>query len=306
MSTGEAVTDRAGASGGATRSRFPGHATRRRHTVASPAAGPGRRAAEVWRHRAAWGYFNRRFMQKRYGRTFLGYLWLFLPVLLPLVMGALVFGGILGVGVPGVPYFLYYLVALMAWTIFAETAYFSLRSLEIMRSDLRRVYVPRLIPFTAATTIPVITLLIYIALAVLTILFYVLVKGEFYLVLTPVTLLAPVAIAMLIVFGLAVGLWFAPIAPRARDVRRLAGYVLGMWYFLTPVLYPISEIPEDFRFLADLNPVTTPVEIFKEALIGVGEVSALGVAVYCATLVVVGVGGLWQFARKERRDLPIY
>lgn len=304
-SGGGAVADRAD-SGGAVRPRFPAHAARGRHIVAPPLAGPGRRLAEVWRHRAAWSYFNRRFMQKRYGRTFLGYLWLFLPVLLPLVMGALVFGGILGVGVPGVPYFLYFLVALMAWTIFAETAYFSLRSLEIMRSDLRRVYVPRLIPFTASITIPMITLLIYLALSVLTILFFVVFDGQFYLVLTPKTLLAPVAIAMLVVFAFAVGLWFAPLAPRARDVRRLGGYSLGMWYFLTPVLYPIEEIPEDYRFLADLNPVTTPIEIFKEALIGVGEVSVTGVAVYLGALAVLGLGGLWQFARKERRDLEIY
>jgi lipopolysaccharide transport system permease protein len=288
------------------RPRFPAHATRRRHTVAPPRPGFRSWIGQAWRHRAAWGYFSRRFLQKRYGRTLLGYIWLFLPVVLPLFMGALVFGGILGVGVPGVPYFLYYLVALMAWTTFSETAYFSLRSLEIMRSDVRRVYVPRLIPFTSAVTIPLVTLLVYVILAVFTILFFIVFDDRFYLAITPSTLLAPVAIAMLIAFGLAVGVWFAPIAPRARDVRRFGAYGLGMWYFLTPVLYPISEIPEEYRFLADLNPVTTPIEIFKEALLGVGEVTSTGLVVYVSVLIGSAAAGSWLFARKERRDLGIY
>ena len=56
------------------------------------------------------------------------------------------------------------------------------------------------------------------------------------------------------------------LAPRAaaRDVRRLAGTVLGVWYFLTPVVYPIGEIPAGWRFLASLNPITAPIELFKQ------------------------------------------
>jgi lipopolysaccharide transport system permease protein len=276
------------------------------HVIAPPAPGLGRYFAEIWRQRAAFGYFIRQYLHKRVGRTFLGYLWIFLPVLIPLFMGSLVFGGILGVGIPGVPYFLYFIVALSSWSLFAMTAYWATRSLEIMRSEIRRLYVPRLIPLVSAMTLPLITLLIYMAVLACATGFYLIERGEFYLEVRPATLLVPVAVAMLLVFALACGLWFSPLAPRARDVRRLAGYVLGVWYFLTPVVYPIGEIPAGWRFLASLNPITAPVELYKQGLIGTGEVTSLGLGVYFGALVVVSVVGLRIFLPKERRDSAHY
>jgi lipopolysaccharide transport system permease protein len=290
-------------------SRTPGSATSPRapqRVIEPPAPGLRRYLSEIWHHRAAFGYFTTRFVQKRISRTFLGWLWLFLPVLLPLFMGALVFGGILEVKTPGVPYFLYFIVALSAWTVFATTAYWATRSLEITRSEIRRLYIPRLIPLIAAATLPLLTLAIYIVILALATAFYVLTRGEFYLELGPDTLLVPVAIVMLIVYAFACGLWFSPLAPRARDVRRLAGSVLGIWYFLTPVVYPIGEIPSGWRFLASLNPITAPIELFKQGLIDIGDVTTLGVAVYCGALVVVTVVGLRIFLPKERRDSAHY
>lgn len=274
--------------------------------VEPPAPGLRRYVSDVWRQRAAFGYFTTRFVQKRISRTFLGWLWLFLPVLLPLFMGALVFGGILDVSTPGVPYFIYFIVALSAWTLFATTAYWATRSLEITRSEIRRLYVPRLIPLIASATIPLMTLIIYMVILVCATAYYVLARGELYLELGPATLLVPVAVVMLVVFALACGLWFSPLAPRARDVRRLAGTALGVWYFLTPVVYPIGEIPAGWRFLASLNPITAPLEMFKEGLIGISDVTSLGVAVYCGALVVATVGGLRIFLPKERRDSAHY
>ena len=274
--------------------------------IEAPAAGPRWQLREIGRHRPAFLYFLRRYLRKRYGRTFLGYIWLFLPTLLPLFMGALVFGGILGVSIPGVPYFLYFAVALSAWLLFSQTAYLATRSLEISRSDIRRVYVPRLIPLLSAVTLPMFTYLIYVAIIACTLGFYVLERGEFYLALSPETLLVPVALAMLIVLAWACGLWFSPLAPRARDVRRLAGYVIGFWYFLTPVMYPLGEIPSGYRFLASLNPITAPIELVKDGLLGVGDPTPLGFASYFAVLAVVGIGGLRIFLSKERRDAAFY
>jgi lipopolysaccharide transport system permease protein len=274
--------------------------------IEPPAPGPRWHLAEISRRRPAFLYFARRYLRKRYGRTFLGYIWLFLPTLLPLFMGALVFGGILGVSVPGVPYFLYFAVALSAWLLFSQTAYFATRSLEISRSDVRRLYTPRLIPLMTAATLPVFTFLIYVAIIACTLGFYVLERGEFYLALSPATLLTPVAIMMLVAFGWACGLWFSPLAPRARDVRRLAGYVIGFWYFLTPVMYPISEIPGGYQFLASLNPATAPIELVKEGLLGVGDVTTLGLVSYSVALVLVGGLGLRIFFSKERRDAAFY
>lgn len=281
----------------------PDGAPRALRVIEPPAPGFRRGLGDVWRHRSAFLYFVRRFMRKRYARTFLGYFWLVLPVLLPLFLGALVFGGILGVSVGSAPYFLYFAVALSAWLLFSQTAYFATRSLEISRQELRGLYVPRLIPLVASITLPAITVLIFLVIIACTVGFYVIERGEFYLVLRPATLLVFCGYGMLVLFAYACALWFSPLAPRARDVRRLAGYVLGIWYFLTPVMYPIDEIPAGWQFLASLNPVTAPIEVVKNGLLDVGDVTATGLAVYAGALVMVSAVGLRIFAAKERRDM---
>jgi ABC-type polysaccharide/polyol phosphate export permease len=261
---------------------------------------------DVWRLRAAFGYFFKRNMRKRYGRTFFGYLWFVLPYLIPLFLGTLVFGGILGVGVPGIPYFLYFSVTLGTWVLFSQTAYFSTRSLEINRSELRRLYVPRLLPVMAGVTLPALAFAFYLVMMFAVTGFYVLTRGDFYLHIRPETLLVPVALAMIVVFAWACALWFSTLAPRARDVRRMAGYVIGIWYFLTPVMYPIGQIPSGWQFMASLNPITAPVEMVKQGWLGVGDVTPLGLAMYFGWLAVAVIGGLIIFIPKERRDVAFY
>jgi lipopolysaccharide transport system permease protein len=274
--------------------------------IEPPAPGVRRALAEVGHHRAALAYFVRRFAMKTIGRTFLGWAWIVLPVLIPLLLGTLVYGGILGVSVPGVPYLLYFTVASGAWIFFSRTTYLAIRSLEITRREIRRLYIPRLLPLVAAVTTPAMTLGVFVVLGSGVVAFYVLTRDTFYLDLSWATLAVPLGFGMLMAFAYAVALWFAPLAPRARDVRRGAGYVLGIWYFLTPVLYPIGQIPSGWRFLASLNPITAPIEIIKQGLIGVGTVTATGLAVYAGLLLVVGTLGLRSFFRKERRDAVHY
>jgi lipopolysaccharide transport system permease protein len=261
---------------------------------------------DLWRHRVAFGYFMKRFMQKRIGRTYFGYLWFVLPYVIPLFIGALVFGGILGVGIPGVPYLLYFAITLSAWLVFSQTAYLSTRSLELTRSEVRRLYVPRMIPLAAGVTLPAIALTFYMVMTLAITAFYLIERGEFYLDIRPATLLVPVALVMLVVFAWSCALWFSTLAPRARDVRRLTGYVIGIWSFLTPVMYPISEIPSGYRFLASLNPVTAPLELVKDGWLNAGHVTGLGVAMYFAWLAFSIIGGLIIFVPKERRDAAFY
>jgi lipopolysaccharide transport system permease protein len=274
--------------------------------IEPPTAGLRQYFGEVWNRRAAYGYFVKRYVRKRTGRTFFGYLWFVLPYVIPLFLGTLVFGGILGVSVPGVPYFLYFAVTLGGWVMFSQTAYLSTRSLEITRSDIRRLYIPRLIPLMAAVTLPLLAFAFYMVMMFAVTGFYVITRGELYLQIGLDTLLVPVALAMLVVFAWACALWFSTLAPRARDVRRLAGYVIGIWYFLTPVMYPIGQIPSGWQFMASLNPITAPIEMVKDGWLNAGHVTPLGVAMYFGWLAVAIVGGLIIFVPKERRDVVFY
>ena len=158
----------------------------------------------------------------------------------------------------------------------------------------------------SAVTLPALAFAFYLVMLVGVTGFYVITRGEFYLQIRLATLLVPVGLAMLVVFAWACALWFSTLAPRARDVRRMAGYVLGIWYFLTPVMYPIGQIPSGWQFMASLNPITAPIEMIKDGWLNIGDLTPLGVAMYFAWLAVAVVGGLLIFVPKERRDVPFY
>jgi lipopolysaccharide transport system permease protein len=248
------------------------------------------------------------YLRKRTQRTFLGYLWFVIPLILPLIIGTLVFGTILGVQVGGIPYFLYFTVANGAWMYFLQTTYFSTRSIEISRRELRKVYVPRLALFTTAVTVGAITFVVYLAIGVCTAIYFLITKGTTYLQFSASTLLVPVALLMLLFLAWSWALWTAPLAPCARDVRRFTHYFLGWLLFFTPVIYPIAHVPSGLRFLVTINPVTAPIEMVKRGFFGsaTAHVTSVQLVAWAVAVVVCGVFGFRWFSRQERRDMAFY
>jgi lipopolysaccharide transport system permease protein len=104
---------------------------------------------------------------------------------------------------------------------------------------------------------------------------------------------------LLLLMGLSIALWTSPYAARARDVRFGLRYTLGIWYFLTPVIYPLGAIPSTFEVLARLNPATAPIELVKFGLFGTGKVPYTSLWVTLAFSAVVAGGGMWFFGRHE-------
>ena len=116
-------------------------------------------------------------------------------------------------------------------------------------------------------------------------------------------LLALGGLAALALLGLGIGLWTSPFVAQARDIRFGFAYFTGAWLFLTPVIYPISAIPENFQTIAKSNPATAPVDAFKHALLGTPPPTTTSWIITLATVLVVVSGGLWFFGRKEREVL---
>jgi lipopolysaccharide transport system permease protein len=270
-------------------------------TIIEPRAGGVRgQWVEVWRHRALLGYFGRRFISKRSSRTWLGLFWIPLRPALTLGTRFLVFGGVLGIGAGRVPYLLFFLVASSAWQLFAETAYWSTRSLELHRRELRQMYVPRLLPLIGAVVPALLDFAIYLVFTLIAVAYYGLVDHRTYVRLTGETPLALAGVALTLALGLSVGLWTSHFAARARDIRFGLAYVLGFWYFLTPVIYPISKIPARYRPIANINPVLQPVELIKRGLLGTGQVTTHALFVTLIFIVLLFAGGMWFFSAAER------
>jgi lipopolysaccharide transport system permease protein len=262
--------------------------------------GVAERLRELRQSRALFSFFARRALEKIYARTVLGWGWLLARPLIDVGTRALIFGGLLGAPSGGIPYFLFFLAGMTIWSLFERTTWWATRGIELNRGLLRKIYVPRLVLPLASASPAIVEFAVYLGMLVLALGFFVLHDGHLYLSTGPQLLAAVAAVALALGLALGISLWTSVLAARARDVRFTLQYALGFWFFLTPVIYPLSAVPDKFKTLAAVNPMSAIVELFRYGLLGAGgEVTALGLAISIGSVVVIGAGGLVFFARHE-------
>jgi lipopolysaccharide transport system permease protein len=257
------------------------------------------RARELWRSRRLVAYFGKRFVQKSYLRTRLGWIWLPLRPALDVGARVLVFGGLLGAPSEGKPYLIFFLVGMAAWHMFASAIMWATRSLELNRRVLTRIYVPRLAALFSAAVPSLVGYLMYLAITVIATGYYLFTDGTFYLQIGLGTLQWPLGIALLLALALGVGLWTSIWGTQGRDTRFTIGYFTSFAFFLTPVIYPLSAVPESYRIFAELNPLTAPVELVRRGLLGAEPLPAAALAVSLGTTAVLWIAGLRHFGREE-------
>lgn len=255
--------------------------------------------AEAWRFRFLMLYFGKRGIQKRSARTWLGMLWLPLRPGINLATRILVFGGLVGISAGKTPYPIFFIVATAAWQLFYETAFWSMRSLDMNRKVVASIYAPRLTVISSAIIPASIDFLVNVSFAALAVLYYLVRAHIFYLQISLRTLLVPAGLALVLLLGIGLGLLMSGASARARDIRFLSHYFFQFLYYLTPVIYPITYIPEKARPFAELNPMTGAVEMVKDGLFRSHELSPDAVAVTLIAVFLIWVPGLWLFDRKQ-------
>lgn len=273
--------------------------TAERWTIEPLAGGVRPRVREVWQYRRLALFFGRKALQKLYARTKLGWLWLFIRPLFPLLTKTIIFGGMLGVGSEGVPYFLFLVTASTVWELFSSALMWGTRSLELNRGLLRQIYVPRLIMPLAMMTPAFLTFLIYLGVLIVALAWYGVAEGRLYLNAGPDLLWAAVAAVLAVLLAFAIALWTSVPAMAARDIRFTLGYVLGFWVFLTPVMYPLSTVPPEWRPWMLLNPMAPIVEAFKFGVLGIGSPERWPLGVSAGVIALILVSGLLFFVRAE-------
>jgi len=255
------------------------------------------RLRDVWRYRRLLRFFAGKSLTKLYKRTVLGAAWIFIRPLFPLVVNTIVFGGVLGVGSNGVPYFLFINCGGALWELFSQSVTWGTRSLELNRGFMTRIYLPRLILPVATMTPAFLNFAIHLGVLAVAITYYRVTTGVLYLAPSHLgwALLAVVQASLL---ALGIALWTSVPALQARDVRFTIGYVLGFWLFLTPVLYPLNIGPR-YAWLLAFNPMVAPVNAFKYGVLGIGGVSATEWIISGVMTATTLISGLWFFGRAE-------
>ncbi|MBI4494134.1 MAG: ABC transporter permease [Chloroflexi bacterium] len=279
-----------------------------RHEGLEPAPGPRQRpitviepthgwraldVAELWRYRELIYFLAWRDVKVRYKQTALGVAWALLQPLLAMAIFTVFFGGLARMPSDGLPYALFAYTGLLPWTYFANATTNASGSLVANSNLISKVYFPRLVIPLAGVAGGLVDLAIgFGMLVVLLVLFGVAPSAN--------VVFLPLLVGLAVLSALSVGIWLSALDVQYRDVRYAIPFLIQVWLFATPVVYPASLVPEAYRPLYGLNPMAGVVEGFRWALLGhtAGPGPLLGVAV--AVVLVLLVSGLFYFRRMER------
>ena len=256
------------------------------------------RLDELWRYRDLVWLFVRRDFLAQYKQTILGPAWHVIQPILTTLTFTIVFGRIARIPTDSLPPFLFYFAGYVIWSYFANTLT-KISSTFIANANMfGKVYFPRMAIPVSISISSLVAFAIQLALFV-AFLAYFRLRGA------PVDpngwlLAAPVLVALMGGLGLGFGIIVSSLTTRYRDLSNLVTFGVQLLMYATPIVYPLSAVPSDYRLLVQLNPMSSLVEAFRFGFLGAGTVSFGHLAYSTAFTLVILVGGILLFNRVER------
>jgi lipopolysaccharide transport system permease protein len=258
------------------------------------------RLHELWRHRALLPYVWREFVLRRYRSTYLSWLWIPLRPGIDIASRTLLFGGFLQVGSGDRPYFIYIAFASAGWQMFDSSLKWATRAVRRGKSISGGLHFPRSTLIAGAAGPATLDFLLYGGVALAGWAYYLIAQGHNYLAPPKQMVVGILGLAILMLFGLSIGLFTAPISMITKEVRYGIGYLTQFWYFITPVVYPISTLPHKYQAIAALNPITGPIEMVKFGFVSTAPPETRSLISCSIGLGVLLFVGLWFFSRLEQ------
>ena len=247
--------------------------------------------ADVWRYRDLLWMFVRRDFVAVYKQTILGPLWFFIQPLLTTVVFTMIFSGVAKIPTDGFPAMLFYLAGLTPWNYFSTCLTKTSNTFVSNAGIFGKVYFPRLIVPLSIVVSTMIQFGIQFALFLAVLLYYLATGAPIHPQWGIILVLAPALILLMAALGLGAGIVVSSLTTKYRDFTFLIAFGVQLMMYATPVIYPMSSIPEKWRWLIQLNPMTAPVEAFRSIFLG-GPIpwSALGFSTaFTALLLFIGV-----------------
>jgi lipopolysaccharide transport system permease protein len=247
---------------------------------------------ELWEHRELLYFLVWRDIKIRYKQSVLGAGWAILQPFMIMVIFSVLFGRVAKLPSDGIPYPVFYYSALLPWTYFATALSQSTNSLVGHQTLVKKVYFPRMILPVAGVLsgLPDLAFSFVVLLAMT--LVYGIVPGWSVILLPGLVLMATLT-------AVSLGLWLSALNAVYRDIRHAIPFVVQVWMFASPVVYPASMVPEGWRWLYHLNPMAGVIEGFRWALLGRGQPPDAWLLVSALAQVPVLLGGLVFFRQME-------
>ncbi len=253
---------------------------------------------ELWQYRDLFSMFVKRDIITQYKQTILGPAWFFIQPAITTIMYMIVFGGIAGIPTDGLPQPMFYLAGIVCWQYFADCLNKTSSTFTTNQAIFGKVYFPRLIvPLSTVASNLVrmgIQFLMFLAVYIYYILVGVAVAPNIYI------LLLPLLILMLAGLSLGFGIIISSMTTKYRDLTILFTFIVQLWMYATPIIYPLSSMSPKRQWIMALNPVTSIVETFKYGTMGVGTFSWGQLGYSFGFMVVLMVIGIVIFNKVQR------
>ncbi len=259
---------------------------------------------DIWDYRYLIKMFIKRDFVVTYKQTILGPIWYLVQPLVSSIMYMFVFGKMANVGTDGVPYILFYFAGTMLWTYFTACLDSCSKTFTTNQNVFGKVYFPRLTSPIATCGFHIIKLAIQFFLLAL-IFLYTLFIQKTQIHITPWALMFPVIVIWIGLLGGSLGLIISSLTTKYRDLNILLTFGIQLAMYATPVVYPLSQIPEKFSWLSYANPMCAPIEFFRIAFYGAGNLApSMIISSVAITFVSVFIG-LILFTKNERNFVDV-
>jgi lipopolysaccharide transport system permease protein len=249
--------------------------------------------AELWQYRELIYFLTWRDIRVRYKQTALGAAWAVIQPFFTMIVFSIFFGWLAKIPSDGLPYPIFAYCALLPWQLFAHSLTQSSNSLVANQHLITKVYFPRLV-------IPISTVLAGLLDFLIAFVFLIGMMIYYGMAPTAAAWTVPLFVLLALEIALGVGLWLSALNVQYRDVRYAIPFLTQLWLFATPIAYPSSLIPPQWRAFYGLNPMAGVVEGFRWALLGTGNPPGALLLVSVAATLIVLLSGLYYFRRMER------
>ena len=248
---------------------------------------------EIWNYRELLYFLTKRDIKVRYKQTVLGGLWAIIQPVFTMVVFTLFFGRLAKMPSDGIPYPIFVYAGLLPWTYFANALSTSGNSLVGSANLITKVYFPRLIIPASASLAGLLDFFIAMLVMGAMMIYYNFIPNIGIL-------LFPFLVGLTFLCAVGVGLWLSALNVQYRDIRYVIPFLIQLWMFVSPVIYPVSMVPQRFQWLLAMNPMGGVINAYRASLLGHMPINWSLLGLSTVIIIILFLSGLYYFRRMEK------
>lgn len=248
---------------------------------------------EIWKYHELFYFLTKRDIKVRYKQTVLGGIWAIIQPSFTMVVFTLFFGKLAKVPSDGIPYPIFVYAGLLPWTYFANALSSSGNSLVGSANLITKVYFPRLIIPASASLAGLVDFFIAMSILGALMIYYQFMPG------IGIALL-PFLVGLTFLCAVGVGLWLSALNVQYRDIRYAIPFLIQLWMFVSPVIYPVSMVGEKYQWLLALNPMGGVINAFRASLLDHQPIDWFLLSISAAIIFLLFLSGMYYFRKMEK------